>query len=111
MSFFDSIMVSLFSMTLVFSVLVTLSVFLIVFSKVLGLVRGRENDGTAKVSEDAEITRTESIGDSVPVSAGTLKLIGTDEKTAAMIMAIVSNETNIPLSELSFKSIKCIEES
>ena len=42
-------------------------------------------------------------------SSGTLKLKDCDEKTAAMIMAIVSDNTGIPLSELVFKSIKLVE--
>ena len=42
-------------------------------------------------------------------SSGTLKLTGCDEKTAAMIMAIVADDTGIPLSELVFKSIKLVE--
>jgi hypothetical protein len=37
------------------------------------------------------------------------KLIGVDEPTAAMVMAIVSDKTDIPLEELCFKSIKAIE--
>ena len=44
-------------------------------------------------------------------SSGTLKLKGCDEKTAAMIMAIVSDNTGIPLSELVFKSIKLVDEN
>lgn len=43
-------------------------------------------------------------------SAGSLDLYKTDEKTAAVIMAIVSNESGIPLNRLNFKSIKLIEE-
>ena len=42
-------------------------------------------------------------------SSGTLKLKNCDEKTAAMIMAIVSDNTGIPLNELVFKSIKLVE--
>ena len=44
------------------------------------------------------------------VSSGTLDLIDTDEKTAAVIMALVSNKSGIPLNRLSFKSIKKVEE-
>ncbi len=40
---------------------------------------------------------------------GTIKLLGVDEKTAACIMAVVSHETNIPLSQLVFKSIKAVK--
>lgn len=39
---------------------------------------------------------------------GEVALIDVDEKTAACIMAIVSNETGIPLSELIFKKIKAL---
>ena len=36
----------------------------------------------------------------------TCELVGVDDKTAAMIMAIVADETGIPLGELRFISIK-----
>ena len=42
-------------------------------------------------------------------SSGSLKLKGCDEKTAAMIMAIVADDSGIPLEELVFKSIKLVE--
>ena len=58
----------------------------------------------------------ELAGDGTPINytvfAGgmiDLKLKGCDEKTAAMIMAIVSDNTGIPLSELVFKSITLVE--
>lgn len=41
----------------------------------------------------------------VPAMAG-IQLIDVDEPTAAVIMAIVSNESGIPLEKLSFKSIR-----
>jgi len=37
-----------------------------------------------------------------------MKLVNVDEKTAAMIMAIISDESKIPLSELQFKSIRVV---
>ena len=42
-------------------------------------------------------------------SSGAWKLKNCDEKTAAMIMAIVADDTGIPLNELVFKSIKLVE--
>lgn len=48
-----------------------------------------------------------------PVASGTcgeLKLINTDERDAAMIMAIVADSTGTPLNELRFKSIKKVED-
>ena len=44
------------------------------------------------------------------VSQGTIDLVNVDEKTAAIIMAIVSDKSGIPLNRLSFKSIKLVEE-
>jgi hypothetical protein len=41
-------------------------------------------------------------------SRGGVKLIDVDERTAAIIMAIVSDDSGIPLSELNFKSIKLV---
>ena len=41
-----------------------------------------------------------------PVYPGKLELIGIDEKTAAMVMAIVCDESGIPANELIFKSIR-----
>ena len=43
-------------------------------------------------------------------SQGELKLENVDEPTAAVVMAIVSNQSGIPLNRLAFKSIKLIEE-
>ena len=43
-------------------------------------------------------------------TCGELKLINTDERDAAMIMAIVADQTNTPLNELRFKSIKRLED-
>ncbi|MBR4456464.1 MAG: OadG family protein [Solobacterium sp.] len=39
---------------------------------------------------------------------GEIALYDVDEKTAACIMAIISDETKIPLSQLIFKSIKAL---
>ncbi len=44
------------------------------------------------------------------VSCGQVDLIETDEKTAAVIMALVSHKSGIPLNRLSFKSIRLMED-
>ncbi|MBR4727755.1 MAG: OadG family protein [Clostridia bacterium] len=43
-------------------------------------------------------------------SQGTLTLEGVDEPTAAVIMAIVSHQSGIPLNRLRFLSIKEVED-
>ncbi len=43
-------------------------------------------------------------------SQGELELVGVDEATAAILMALVSYKTEIPLNRLAFRSIKFVEE-
>ena len=43
-------------------------------------------------------------------SQGELELIGVDEPTAAMLMALVSYKTEIPLNRLTFRSIRLVED-
>lgn len=43
-------------------------------------------------------------------TCGELKLINTDDRDAAMIMAIVADELKTPLNQLRFVSIKRVEE-
>ncbi len=43
-------------------------------------------------------------------SAGTLKLTDVTEEEAALIMAIVSHQSGIPLNHLQFNSIRLLEE-
>lgn len=45
------------------------------------------------------------------MTQGELDLVNTDEKTAAVIMAIVSDKSGIPLNRLAFKSIKLMEDN
>ena len=65
----------------------------------------------SKKSPETEPQKAEEKSSALPktLSQGELKLIDTDEQTAAMIMAIVSNESGIPLNRLIFKSIKKID--
>lgn len=44
-------------------------------------------------------------------TCGELTLINTDERDAAMIMAIVADNMGAPLNELRFKSIKKVEDN
>ena len=43
-------------------------------------------------------------------TSGSLDLVGVDEKTAAVIMAIVSDKSGIPLNRLQFTSITLMED-
>lgn len=101
MSIIQSLTVSLFSIVLVFFVLSCL------FSLVKWLsilLSGIAHKRTGTAGDKAAGGTDGNI-----VSAGELKLIDVDEKTAAMIMAIVSHESRIPLGELSFRSIRAVK--
>ena len=94
-----ALQVSLFGILMVFLLLIILAVLIMIISRV---VRLGENIAAKKGKKNA---------DSLPgtQSQGTLDLDGVDEPTAAVIMAIVSDESGVPLNRLLFKSIKKID--
>ena len=103
----ESFMVALFCIAGVFIVLLSLCFIIKLFSFALGLI--------SKKKTMMPIPEPVCAKQPVPVveedfSSGNLKLRDVDEPTAAMIMAIVSDESGIPLSELCFKSIKLIRQ-
>ncbi|MDD3853026.1 MAG: OadG family transporter subunit [Syntrophomonadaceae bacterium] len=114
MSIVDALLVSLLGLGVVFLVLISLSILIKILSVVLGYIDNKSDISAGQIISQNGIPggtiKTESIeiADS-GWSAGELKLIGVDEKTAAMIMAIVSDESKIPLSELQFKTIRLID--
>ena len=112
MSTIESLTVSLFCIALVFFVLSCLFTLVKVLSKVLSRIEDkRAGISIAKAADETAVTKTVGEANANGISTGELKLINVDEKTAAMIMAIVSHESKVSLWELSFKSIKAVEES
>lgn len=109
MTFIDSLMVSLYGMVVVFLVLIMLSLFIKIQSLILGYITAQNHklDAVAVAKTTVTVKVPEAVDEGW--SAGELKLLGVDEKTAAMIMAIVSDESQIPLSQLQFKMIKAID--
>lgn len=109
MTIVDSLMVSVYGITVVFMVLVGLSFLVMLQSKILSSIanankKADNKEVTEAIEKRAEVPQAES-----NATCGELKLIGVDERTAAMIMAIVSDESKIPLSELQFKKIKLVD--
>lgn len=112
MTFGESLLVALFSIFIVFVVLASIFVLIQLVSKVLGSVKSSsgESDKVTETVVQPAAPAPVAFAPGPDLSAGELLLKNVDEKTAAMIMAIVSDESNIPLSELRFKSIKLIEQ-
>lgn len=120
MTLTDSLMISLIGITVVFLVLILLSCIIKLQSVVLAYIMSHKNKmdmttttrtDTRSLSTEAEPSDSSEVSETADDgwSAGELKLLGVDEKTAAIIMAIVSHESQIPLSELQFKMIKAID--
>ena len=106
----DALAVSLIGIVTVILILAVISGLILLVSKAIRVIENKANSKkTAAVPEQAA-----SAPAGVPMPAGMnqgeLELIGTDEKTAAIIMAIVSDKSGIPLNRLAFKSIRLMED-
>lgn len=108
MSIRESLMVALFSITLVFFVLAVLCAVVMVLSRAIG-IKVKKKTSVEKPDAFVAPVKLDWDVEAVHASSGELKLKNVDEKTAAMIMAIVSDESQIPLSELIFKSIAAVD--
>ena len=107
----DALATSLIGITTVICILAVIAVLIILVSKV---IRAVEGVATKKKAPEAVTAPAAAAPAGVPMPAGMnqgeLELVNTDEKTAAIIMAIVSDKSGIPLNRLSFKSIKLVED-
>ena len=107
----DALATSVIGITTVICILAVIAVLIILVSKVIRAVEGA---ASKKAPEAPAAVATASAPAGVPMPAGMnqgeLELVNTDEKTAAIIMAIVSDKSGIPLNRLSFKSIKLVED-
>jgi Na+-transporting methylmalonyl-CoA/oxaloacetate decarboxylase gamma subunit len=110
MSVLDSLFVALLVMVIVFIVLIVLCFLVKIQSVIFNLVDKKKAKPSSKGSNQSSVDCNSTyVQNGSEVSSGQLDLIGVDEKTAAMIMAIVSDELKVSLSELQFKSIKAID--
>ncbi|MGV8982328.1 OadG family protein [Clostridium sp.] len=105
MSIANSLLVAVILMSVVFSCLVALSFLLKAQAFVFSFIDNNKKNQKRKEEVASDIDSSEN---NIEVSTGELKLIGVDEKTTAIIMAILSDELKISLCELQFKSIKLI---
>ncbi|MDF2566919.1 MAG: hypothetical protein K0R90_375 [Oscillospiraceae bacterium] len=107
MTVFESLTVALFCIAMVFALLACVFGLIKLLSFIIRRITRK-----SRIPQPEPMTAdgvTVSEGDKEDFSSGTLRLKNVDEPTAAMIMAIVSDESGIPLSELCFKSIKLIQ--
>ena len=124
MSVGEAFSISSTGMIVVLIVLIVLAVLVLLISKGVRAAQGKgqqsEEEATAAPATPVSVAQSAAPAPAAPVvngtplpenqSAGQLELYDCDEKSAAVIMAIISNESGIPLNHLEFKSIKAIEE-
>lgn len=92
-------------MSIVFIVLIVLSLVIAAQTKLLGLLSGKEE----KPEKDDALQTEEAVVDRKGMTSGETVVVGVEDKeTLAIIMAVVSREVDIPLSELRFKAIKAL---
>lgn len=112
----ETMLVAVAGIAVVLLELAILAVLIVLLSKIFKAIESRFT------SSDEEVTVIESAPAAPPaatpaaapaVSYGTangIQLIDVDEPTAAVVMALVSNQSGIPLERLAFRSIKGITE-
>lgn len=99
----EGLLYALIGFLLVLVVLAVLMGFIYLLSYIV-----RKFDSRKKVVATAPAE--ESAPELAPGSSGSVKLYNVDDRTAAMVMAIVADEMQTPLNELRFISIKEVSE-
>lgn len=104
MSFADALLYSLLGISVVFFALVLL----ILIICVMNIFRKGETKAVPAAAAPMAAAPAAPAAEPVyaPGTAGELKLYDTDERDAAMLMAIIADELGAPLNELRFKSIR-----
>lgn len=114
LTFGESLLLSGIGMLVVLMELAILAVMIIILSKVLDTVIGKKKAAPAAAPSPVKEAAPAPVAPPPPVPAAPaaparpagLVLENVDEPSAAMIMAIVSDKTGIPLNRLDFHAIK-----
>lgn len=113
MSFGQALMIALSGFITVFLMLVILWGLIVAINKVTSsFIKEPEVKKAPRrtpAARPAPATAAEAVETEKKTYGGEIKLFNVDEKTAACIMAIISDETKIPLDQLIFRSIKAVE--
>ena len=105
-SVLDALMIALSGIVIVFLMLALLWGVIAVISRVMGVLE-KHTAHPASVSAAAPAAAAPAAAPA-PAPVPQVKLEGVSEVEAACVMAIVSHETDIPLDQLVFKSIKAV---
>ena len=112
----ETMFVAIAGIIVVLLELAILAVLIVFLSKIFRAIESRVSSSSAASTPEVAPAETPvaAPAPAVSVSApaytvpGGLRLIDTDERTAAVVMALVSDQSGIPLENLYFKSIRCL---
>lgn len=104
----EALLVALSGIVTVFIMLAVLCVMIPIISKAVASIEGKKATPAAAAAAPVPAAPIPAAPASGGTYTGEVALIGCDEKTAAMVMAIVSYETGIPLDQLIFHKIKAL---
>ena len=102
----ESLLYSLLGFAIVFFGLILLMIVIAIQAKLAAPSKKKEE--TKQVSGGAEPVEKEKV--LAPGSAGEIKLYNVSPRTAAMLMAITADKMGVPLNQLRFISIKCLDD-
>lgn len=102
MTIADALLYSLLGISVVFFALVLL----ILIIGIMNLFTNKKKSAPVAAAAAPVAAAPAAEPEYAPGTAGELKLYDTDERVAAMLMAIVADELGAPLNELRFKSIR-----
>ena len=116
----ETLLVAVAGLIVVIAELALITVLILGISKIMRSIEGKLGSGS---NDEISITPVEPAAAPAPaakpaapaapvayVPANGIQLIDVDEPTAAVVMALVSNQSGIPLERLAFRSIKGITE-
>lgn len=104
----QALLVAFCGLLIVFIMLAALSGIMYLLSKALNAAPKQEAAGAPAAPTAPAAPAAPARAAAGQTYAGQVALVGVDEKTAACLMAIVSEETNIPLDELVFRKIEAL---
>lgn len=107
----EALLISLCGFVTVFLLLLFLILVIKIISAAVVSLQGKDKKAAAPAAQTAAPAAPAPAKEEEKPSKpwdGKLQLIDVDEETAACIMAIISDETDIPLDELQFRRIQAL---
>ena len=107
----QTLLISAIGFLIVFCILGFLAIFVTVMGKVFDLI-AQKKEGKTTAAAPAAAAPAAPAGNPLPdnQSAGDLTLIDCTEEEAAVVMAITSAQSGIPLNRLRFNTIRLMED-